>query len=75
MINIIGLILLCALFAAAGVWIGDRRNEFQRRRLAARRWQVWLLEQEILNLAEFRGCAACELLRRRAELQRSPTEW
>lgn len=60
---VLGVVLLAAM--AAGAMIAGEIRAGERQRLAARRWHLYCLEQEIFYLAEFRGCSSCELLRRR----------
>ena len=70
-VGVLALILVCI---AIGVFLGSERRVSERQRLEARRWNLWHREQELLNAAELRGCPSCQLLRRRDELQRPPTE-
>ncbi|NMI01590.1 hypothetical protein [Pseudonocardia acidicola] len=70
----LGLVVLVVLSVGLGKILAGERIEGQRKRLAAKQWDLWLWEQELLNIAEFRGCPSCQLLRRRADLQRSAPE-
>ena len=71
---VIGLILLVGVSVAAGMVLAGERHHRRRTRLDSRRWELWRWEQELLNVAEYRGCTSCQLLRRRADLQRSPSD-
>jgi len=70
----LGLLTLLGFAVAIGMLIAGERLHRERNRLNSRRWQLYLWEQEIVNLAELRGCRSCQLLRRRADLQRPPDE-
>jgi len=71
-IIVLGLAILIGLTVGIGVAIGGERNVRERRRLSASRWQLWQWEQELFAAVEVDGCPTCELLRRRAELHRTP---
>lgn len=71
---VIGVLLLFGVAVSIGVLLAGERNHRVRARLDARRSDLWLWEQELLNVAEYRGCPSCQLLRRRADLQRSPSD-
>jgi hypothetical protein len=71
---VIGLVVLVGLSVAVGMVLAAERLHRQREQLNSRRWALWSWEQELLNLAELRGCRSCQLLRRRAELQHPPTD-
>jgi hypothetical protein len=73
-IVILGLAILVGLSVGVGVVIGGERNVRTRRRLAASRWQLWQWEQELFAAVEVDGCPTCVLLRRRAELRRTPQD-
>ena len=73
-IVILGLTILVGLSVGAGVIVGGERNIRERRRLSASRWRLWQWEQEIFAAVEVDGCPGCTLLRRRAELQRTPKD-
>ena len=73
-IVILGLAVLVGLSVGVGVVIGGERNARERRRLSASRWQLWRWEQEIFAAVETDGCPGCVLLRRRAELHRTPQD-
>lgn len=66
----LGLTVLIVLAVAAGVVLAGQWNRVTGLRLDARRRELWTWEQELLMAAGTRGCAGCELLRSRAELQR-----
>jgi hypothetical protein len=70
----VGLLILVVISVTAGMLLAGERLHRQREQLESRRWELWRWEQELVNTAELRGCRACQLLRRRADLQRSPTE-
>ena len=70
----IAVIVLMALSVFVGRVIAGERVEEKRKRLAAKGWDLWLWEQELINVAELRGCPSCTLLRRRAELHRHAPE-
>ena len=69
----IGLALLVGIAITLGMVIAGERMNRERSRIDAQRWELYFWEQEIVNTAELRGCRSCQLLRRRAELQRSPS--
>jgi hypothetical protein len=74
MIMILALLGLLGLAVGVGVVIGGERHVRERRRVAAARWRLWTWEQELLSAVEFDGCPGCVLLRRRADLHRTPKE-
>jgi hypothetical protein len=67
-----GLVLLVGVAVVIGMVLAGERDHRERLRLDALRWRLWNWEQEIISAAECRGCPSCELLRRRADLQRGP---
>jgi hypothetical protein len=70
----LGLMVLVGLAAGTGVLLAGERHHRARVRLDSQRWVLWRWEQELISAADCRGCPSCELLRRRAELQRSPLD-
>lgn len=70
-IALVGLVMLSVFIGRA---IAGERVEEKSKRLAVKHWNLWLWEQELINVAELRGCPSCALLRRRAELQRPAPE-
>ncbi|HWM57095.1 MAG TPA: hypothetical protein VNO83_04615 [Pseudonocardia sp.] len=70
----LGLMLLCALAVVLGMLIAGERQHRERERLSSRSWELYLWEQELMNIAELQDCPSCQLLRRRAELHRHPLD-
>jgi hypothetical protein len=64
------LLLVAMISVGVGMVVEDQRARLRGLRLDARRRELWTWEQELLAAAHVRGCPACELLRRRSELQR-----
>jgi hypothetical protein len=71
---VLGLAILVGLSVGVGVVVGGERNVRERRRLSASRWKLWQWEQELFAAVEVDGCPTCVLLRRRAELHRTPKD-
>jgi hypothetical protein len=71
---VIGLVMIVGISVGAGMILAGERHRRSRLRLDADRRALWRWEQELLAAAEVRGCPGCHLLRRRAELQRLPSE-
>jgi hypothetical protein len=66
-------IIVCgaALLVALAITIGVSDGRAQRaawKRIASARRELWEWEEELIHAAEGRGCAGCQVLRRRAEL-------
>jgi hypothetical protein len=70
----VGLLLLCTLTVAIGMLIAGEQGHVERQRLSRRSWELYLWEQELINIAELQDCPSCQLLRRRAELHRHPLD-
>lgn len=65
---VLGVGLLIGLAVAVGV--AERDGGAQReswRRIAAKRRELGIWEQQLIRAAEFRGCAGCEIWRTRAQ--------